>query len=440
MQCVEKGLFELDAPITKILTEFEHADILNGFDDAGKPIRRRPTKEITLRHLLTHTSGLGYIGMNQNLTRFAAEAFSEPASFGLNSPKYSCQVPLVAEPGEKWEYGVGLEWAGKMVERVSGKSLGEYMRENIFGVLGMDFTTFHPWDQPEIMVRMGGRTWRDHATGKVTIDQSGWFPESERPEEDYGGGGAYSCTRDYLKVLMSLLVNDGKLLKPETVDKCFMPQVEDPTSLQEQLTTGPISIGATNGLPKEDCKFNYGLGGALCTNSIPGHCGRGMMFWSGLPNSFWVSISVLFCLHSLTYLCSPIHSSSIEKQAAVECTSRTFSRQEMVRHKHSMPNFNASYIRRRFPPARFRYLRRDGGNHIYTIPGRELKLWILSIYPLYCMLCRAMSQIIPFFQEANQNRNRKKGGSEEGRTSPVCLPSLLQFPTAAYQSFQSALI
>ncbi|KEF59510.1 beta-lactamase [Exophiala aquamarina CBS 119918] len=287
MKCVEKGLLELDAPITKVLTDFEHPNILDGFDDWGKPKLRRSTKAITLRHLLTHTSGFGYIGMNQSLTQFAVGIFSEPPSFGLNSPKYSCQVPLVAEPGETWEYGVGLEWAGRMVERVSGKTLGEYMRENIFDVLGMTFTTFHPWDNPEIMAHMGGRTWRDHTTGKFTIDRSGWFPESERPEQDYGGGGSYSCALDYVKVLMSLLMDDAKLLKPETVETFFAPQVEDTTSLQSELTAGPISIGATNGLPKDDCKFNYGLGGALCTNSIPGHFGRGMMFWSGLPNSFW---------------------------------------------------------------------------------------------------------------------------------------------------------
>ncbi|KAK6387029.1 hypothetical protein LTS17_000294 [Exophiala oligosperma] len=289
MQCVEKGLLELEAPITKILTDFEHPNILVGFDDAGKAKLRKvsSSKQITLRHLLTHTSGFGYIGMNQDLTRFAAEVFSEPAAFTLDSPKYSCAVPLIAEPGEKWEYGIGLEWAGKMVERVSGKKLGEYMRENIFDVLGMASTTFRPWDHPVTMARMGGRTWRDHATGKVTLDRSGWFSESERPTEDYGGGGAYSCATDYVKVLMSLLMDDGKLLKSETVNEFFKPQVKDATSLQKELTTGPISIGATNGLPKEDCKFNYALGGALCTNGIAGHCGRGMMFWSGLPNSFW---------------------------------------------------------------------------------------------------------------------------------------------------------
>lgn len=296
MQCVEKGLLDLEAPITKILTEFEHPDILDGFDDAGKPKLRkvRASKQITLRHLLTHTSGFGYIGMNQDLTRFAAEVFGDAPVFKLDSPKYSCQVPLIAEPGEKWEYGVGLEWAGKMVERVSGKKLGDYMRENIFEVLGMDSTSFHPWDRPEIVARIGGRTWRDHATGKVTVDRSGWFPESERPSEDYGGGGVFSCATDYVKVLMSLLMDDGKLLKSETAEVFFKPQVEDPTSLQKEFTTGTISIGATNGLPKEDCKFNYGLGGALCTNSIAGHCGRGMMFWSGLPNSFWVSLKSFY--------------------------------------------------------------------------------------------------------------------------------------------------
>lgn len=85
------------------------------------------------------------------------------------------------------------------------------MQANIFNVLGMPFTTFHPLDHPEILARIGGRSWRDHETGKITVDQSGWFP-FERPNADYGGGGLWTCAQDYIKVLMSLLLNDSKLL------------------------------------------------------------------------------------------------------------------------------------------------------------------------------------------------------------------------------------
>lgn len=229
--------------------------------------------------------------MNALLTKYAADIYGDAPVFTLDSPKYSTEMPMLFEPGEGWEYGISLEWVGKMVERVNGNvKLGKYMEENIFDVLGMDLTSFKPWDNPDMMRKMGGRAWRDPATGKVTIDETGWFSFSEHPEDDYGGGGAFSCAQDYIKVLMSLLLNDGKLLKPETVELLFTPQLEDPTYLRRELSTGPISVAATNGLPK-DSPFNYGLGGCMVMGNVPGHCRRGLLFWSGLPNSFWVRIA-----------------------------------------------------------------------------------------------------------------------------------------------------
>lgn len=325
---MERGLLELDAPISGKLPEFSAPSILSGFDgETGKPILRKTTKPITLRQLLTHTSGFAYAGMNQALTLYSGQVYGEPPGFKLDSPKYGFELPLVFEPGESWEYGVSLEWAGRMVERVNGgRRLGEFMRDNIFDVLGMDLTTFRPWDQPKVLERMGGRTWRDPESGKIAEDKSGWFPFVE-PEEDYGGGGAYTCARDYVKLLMSLLLNDGRLLKPATVDLFFTPQLKDSTALCRELSTGPISVGATNGLPR-DRLFNYGLGGAMCMDSIPGHCGRGMIFWSGLPNSFWVRFApsgpILRKGLSLTSI-HTAYSLSTGKQGSVGCTSHTFS-------------------------------------------------------------------------------------------------------------------
>ncbi|KAK5051380.1 hypothetical protein LTR84_003032 [Exophiala bonariae] len=289
LQCVERGLLALDAPVSDILPELGSPSILTGLDaDNGKPNLCKASKAITLRQLLTHTSGFAYVGMNQALTMYSAQVYGEPPSFKLDSPKYGFELPLVFEPGESWEYGVSLEWVGRMVERVNGdKKLGEFMQDNIFDVLGMNLTTFRPWARPEVLERMGGRTWRNPETGKIAIDESGWFPFIE-PEADYGGGGAYTCAVDYVKVLMSLLLNDGKLLTSETVEMFFTPQLDDSTAvaLCRELSTGPIAVGATNGLPR-DRLFNHGLGGAMCMESIPEHCARGMMFWSGLPNSFW---------------------------------------------------------------------------------------------------------------------------------------------------------
>lgn len=286
---MERGLLELDAPVSKILPEWQSPDILTGFDDSGKPILRKATKEITLRHLLTHSSGCGYTGMHAALGRYWAEVLGNPPDLTQRSLKYSCQLPLVFEPGEGWEYGTSMDWAGQMVERVNGHcKLGEYMQKSIFEVLGMHHSTFRPWDHPDIMKKMGGRTFRDTESGKITLDRSGWFPLAPDLEDDFGGAGLYSCAEDYIKVLLSLLRNDGRLLKQETVEQLFTPQLADPKFLQDQMTSGLISTGGTNGLPK-GCRYNHGLGGCLVTDAVEGHCGPNTLFWSGLANSYWVS-------------------------------------------------------------------------------------------------------------------------------------------------------
>jgi CubicO group peptidase (beta-lactamase class C family) len=125
MQLVERGKIQLDEPASKHLPELGMAQVLHGFDGSGKPILRPPTKPVTLRHLLTHTSGFAYDTWNQEMFDYVQKVGNAvPAGMPAT-------LTLVFEPGTRWQYGYSMDWAGKLVEAVSGQSLEQYMQTHI---------------------------------------------------------------------------------------------------------------------------------------------------------------------------------------------------------------------------------------------------------------------------------------------------------------------
>jgi len=113
--------------------------VLDGFDSAGKPKTRKAKRDITLRHLLTHTAGFGYDIWSPEVGKYM-EAMEVPGVISCQNKALT--TPLLFDPGERWFYGINVDWAGKMVEAASGKKLGQYMHDNILGPLGMDSTGF----------------------------------------------------------------------------------------------------------------------------------------------------------------------------------------------------------------------------------------------------------------------------------------------------------
>ena len=196
-------------------------------------------------------------------------------------------LPLTFEPGTpgQWRYSVGLDWAGKIVERLNGGvKLGEYMEENIFKPLGMKDTTFRPLQRKDLMERMCPRVERQE-DGSLKVDKMEQYPVIE-PYDDAGGGGLYATARDYIKVLESLLRDDGKLLDPSTLNQLFKPQLPENEQLQKTLNeTGPGKV--LNGFGKKHVKLNHGLGGLIAVDGVPGIAGKGLLMWDGLPSCFW---------------------------------------------------------------------------------------------------------------------------------------------------------
>jgi methyl acetate hydrolase len=139
MQLVEQGKLALDHQIGDVLPELSAPQVFEGFNPSGGPRLRPAKRSITLRHLLTHTAGLVYEIWNAEMGRYM-ETKAIPGIISCQNAALS--LPLVFDPGEKWDYGINIDWVGKAVERVSGQLLGDYFAEHLFGPIGMKDTAF----------------------------------------------------------------------------------------------------------------------------------------------------------------------------------------------------------------------------------------------------------------------------------------------------------
>jgi len=209
-QLVEQGKLELDRPIADLLPELVAPQVLEGFDEAGEPRLRPARRAITLRHLITHTSGFVYDIWNEPMVRYMA-AKGVPGVISCQDAALS--LPLVFDPGERWDYGIGIDWVGKAVERASGQRLGDYFAEHLFAPAGMTDTGFRlRSDQRSRLTRMHAR---GEDGGLTAID----FELPQEPEFQMGGGGLYGTAADYL-AFARVFLNEGRA----PPDRCCGPK------------------------------------------------------------------------------------------------------------------------------------------------------------------------------------------------------------------------
>ncbi|THV08209.1 beta-lactamase [Dendrothele bispora CBS 962.96] len=297
LQLVERGLVDLDEDITRVLHEWKEPKILVGFDEAGQPITRVAKNKITLRQLLTHSAGMAYSFSNPDLQRYR-KAMGIGSSWGsANSIMDVYFDPLLYEPGEGWHYSTSIDWAGVVVERLGGcGTLEQYMSKNIWSPLGMHGLTFHPGDREDIqsnMMQMLNRT-NDGGLAVPTGPET-----SAHFKFDAGGVGLFLKPTEFVKLLSTLLRNDETVLKKDTVEMMFTPQLQDPKYIRAFMDNNPLSYILLRGLPMS-IKYNWGLGGLLMLEDAPGRRKAGSMMWGGLPNlSWWIDReSDLYALYS----------------------------------------------------------------------------------------------------------------------------------------------
>ena len=282
MQLVEQGRLDLDAPAASVIPYLDEVGVLEGFEDDGKPRTRPPRRAITLRHLLTHTTGFSYEIWSGAIGRYQ-EATGTPGI--ITCENAALTTPLLFDPGDRWDYGINIDWTGKMVEAVSGQSLGEYLRENLLGPLGMNDTAFRITDE------MRARLAKIHQRG----DDGALEPQMELeipqdPEFEMGGGGLYGTVGDYLRFIRMILnrgrANGEQVLKPETVDMMSRNQMGDIRVCELKTAIPPLSNDAEffPGLPK-----SWGLSFMINDEEAPTGRSAGSLGWAGLANSFfWI--------------------------------------------------------------------------------------------------------------------------------------------------------
>ena len=280
MQMVEQDKLSLDQPAKDFFPLLADTKVLLGFDVNDIPIMRSPRTQITLRNLLTHTAGFVYDTWNEELNRYAALTDLPACRTGRLE---ALTAPLNFDPGERWEYGINIDIAGRMVELASGLDLETYMQRHIFQPLGMSDTSFiqrPEWDNRLTTIharQADGSLQPMPPTPAVTGRE--FFP---------GGGGLFATAPDYLQFLRALM-NGGELggkriLKPETVALMFQNHIGDlevrPLPTFNPALSNPVDLFP--GMAKK-----WGL--SFLINTEPGHAGRsaGSVAWAGLNNTYY---------------------------------------------------------------------------------------------------------------------------------------------------------
>jgi CubicO group peptidase (beta-lactamase class C family) len=272
LQLVEQGKFAIEDPVEKYLPQFAKLPVFESFDVATRDYKLRPaTRSVTVRHLLTHTSGLGYPFTDPTTRDFKPRAGEEyPVG------------PLVFEPGERWLYSTSTDWVGRLVEKVSGMSLEDYFHEHIFVPLGMkDTSYFVPKEKEARLVTVNRRL----ADGSIVKDSI------QPPTQGFtpiGGGGLTSTASDYIRFTRMLLnggaLDGARILSTPTV------------ALMEQNHIGAIGVPAQRtAIPERSDDFSFiasgrdkwGLAFLITTDAVPGKRSAGSLSWGGINNTYY---------------------------------------------------------------------------------------------------------------------------------------------------------
>ena len=281
LQLVEQRKVTLDEPVGKHLPALAKLDVLEGFDASGQPRLRPAKKAVTLRTLLSHTSGFAYDTWDENLLRYTKAVQTPPAV-----------PPLMTEPGTRWEYGTSVDWAGRLVEAVSGENLEAYFQKHILRPLGMKDTSY-------IL-----------AAGKFERKVSNWYrqPDGSLKEEPRvppvpptsfnGGGGLLSTTADYLQ-FTRMILNHGvsaekrRILQAKSVAMMMANQTGElgAGKMKSYRTERSVDVDFHPGV---DDRFTFGF--LLNTRAYDGGRSAGSLAWAGLYNTFyWIDPKRSMC-------------------------------------------------------------------------------------------------------------------------------------------------
>ncbi len=277
MQLVEQGRLTLDDPAEKFLPELAKLQVIESFDAKTGAYKLRPaSRPATVRHFLTHTSGLAF--------PFTSAIWRDFKPTG--GEKFPFGGPLLSDPGERWHYSTSTDVVGRLVEVVSGQKLEDYFREKIFVPLKMIDTSYTvPEAKGTRMVAQQQRA-GDKMDGPVELQKS---PLGLTIPSPAGGGGLASTASDYGR-FMRMVLNGGELdgarvVKPETI------------ALMSQNAMGSVRARAIPAALARSRDFSFIADGRdqwstaflITVDQVPGKRSPGSLSWGGINNTyFWI--------------------------------------------------------------------------------------------------------------------------------------------------------
>ena len=264
LQLVERGVLDLDEPLGAKVPALAAPRVLDGVDADGKPRLRPARRPITLRSLLTHTSGMAYDFCNAEMTGYFAASGESIVTAGAT---------LVFDPGEGWQYGTGIDAAGWVIEAATGQGLDAYLAENILGPLGMADTGFALGAD-----RRAGLHARRPDGVFAAIDS---FPQ---PQVLWGGGGLSSTARDYLKFLRAVVGDGAGVLGPQTL--AFLRDNHTGAGAAGELVSAnPAFSNDFHPMPGVDKRWTLGF--LRNEADVAGGRRAGSLAWGGIANCYY---------------------------------------------------------------------------------------------------------------------------------------------------------
>ena len=313
LKLIEARRLELDAPAGAYVPEIDRLRVLAGWE-GGAPVLRAPARPITVRHLMTHTAGMPYALWSAAQARYNAHAGIPSVTTG--APE-ALMGALMADPGERWQYGIATDWLARVVSEVSGASIGTVLRDEVLGPLGMDDTSYRitPAMRPRLAAMHARR-----ADGGLTIRD--WARPQDPPVEE-GGGGLYGAAEDYAKLLAMLLnggrAGDGRLLAPETVAAMARPAIGSVPVAPMPSTNRDVAMDLDL---LDGMAGTFGFGSLVLTEAAPTGRSAGSFSWAGIANTyFWVDpargLAGLWMAQVLPFLDPPVRAACLAYEAAV---------------------------------------------------------------------------------------------------------------------------
>ena len=272
MMLVDDGRLDLDKPVAHYLPSFASVQVLGSIGPDGTPVTRRPATPPTIRHLLTHSSGIGY-------------GFSDPMLLQLTTRtgKPEVELPLLHDPGTRWTYGASTRTLGDVIEAITGSSLASFLDTRIFAPLGMRDTFYRVPD--ERRSRVASRHQR--TDGRLVEEHVGAVEESPAR----GDGGLYSTAHDY-GAFMRLFLNDGEVEGRRLVSARAVRLMRESQLGRLRVTRQPAADPTrTRPFPVGAGRDGFSFGFQIAAQPAAGTRGRaaGSMSWGGLRNThFWI--------------------------------------------------------------------------------------------------------------------------------------------------------